>query len=214
MGGAPNAYIRIAIADDHALIRLAVQRMFAEEPDLEILGSFGDGLSVADFVMRTEPDVVILDQEMPELDGLGVARRLSDAGCSSKIVMLVGGLSDCELVRAIELGVRGLVLKDAPFDAITECVRSVHAGQICIGSAEMMRAYKTRERHALIGSRLTARETEVAMLVGEGLRNREIAGRLRMAEGTVKVHLHSIYAKLGVEGRNALFVAVAVAESL
>lgn len=214
MGGAPNANIRVAIADDHALIRVALDRLFAEESDLEILGSFSDGLSVADFALRHEPDVVILDQEMPKLDGLGVAHRLSDAGCSSKVVMLVGGLSDRQLVQAIEFGVRGLVLKSAAFDSITECVRSVHGGQICIGSAEMMRAFKARDRHALLGAQLTPREKEVAMLVGEGLRNREIAGRLRVAEGTVKVHLHSIYAKLGVEGRSALFLAVAIAESL
>jgi DNA-binding NarL/FixJ family response regulator len=214
MGGAPDVNIRLVLADDHALIRLALERLFAGEADLEVLGSFSDGLSAAEFVEEHEPDILILDQQMPSLDGLGVVQRLTDSGCVTKVVMLVGGLSDRELVQAIQLGVRGLLWKTAALDSIADCVRSVHVGQICIGPREMLRAFKSRSRFPKIGGQLTPRELEIAMLIGEGLHNRDIAERLRLTEGTVKVHLHNIYSKLGVDGRVSLLRQVVASESI
>lgn len=137
--------------------------------------------------------------------GLELLRRLSDEGASYPTVLLTAAINDAEVLDAIKLGVRGLVLKESPPETLVSCVRRVHAGEQQLDHDSVTRAFTAvlgREAAAREASQmLTPREVEIVRMVAQGLRNRAIAAKLSISEGTVKVHLHNIYEKFGVDGR-------------
>jgi DNA-binding NarL/FixJ family response regulator len=149
---------------------------------------------------------------MPGTTGLDVLRALSTDPAPSRVVVLTATVSDDDAAEALRLGAVGLVLKESSPEMLIECVRRVHAGERWIDRATMERAVGSMIRRetalAKMPKALTRRELEIVKLVAEGLRNREIAGRLFVTEGTVKLHLHNVYEKLGVDGRMELLLRV------
>jgi len=156
-------------------------------------------------VEQYQPDVLVMDLRMPGLSGLDVLRALSAKNSRSRTVLLTAIVRDAEVMEAVKLGVRGIVLKESSPDVLIDCVRRVHRGEQWIERETVTRALQrvldreSAEREA--GETLTPREIEIVRMVARGLRNKAIAERLSISEGTVKVHLHNVYEKLGVDGR-------------
>ena len=202
--------ITVALADDHPIVLQGLRQLFERERDFHVAASCASGPEALEAVRRSSIDVLVLDLLMPGMTGLDVLRRIHDEQIRTAGVLLTASVQDDEVVEAVQLGVRGIVLKDSPPSALLECVRRVHAGHRWMDNATLTRAFNrvlqrdsaARDAAAL----LTPRETEIVRMVAEGLRNREIAARTAIAEGTVKIHLHNIYEKLGVDGRLALAV--------
>ena len=158
------------------------------------------------WLVRTrEADVLVLDLRMPGLTGLGVLRKLSESKTPCRTVLLTATIGDNEVIEAVRLGAQGLVLKESPPETLLECVRKVNLGQEWFDQETLSRAFgKAVQREAATRETariLTPRELEIVNMVAQGLRNKAIAERLSITEGTVKIHLHNIYEKVKVDGR-------------
>ncbi len=199
--------IRVALADDHPVVIEGLEQLFRLEPDITVVGRASNGVEALDVVRKSRPDVLVLDLRMPKLDGVAVVRELQQEELPTRIVVLTGIDGD-QIQEAIELGVSGVVLKDMAAELLVRAVRQVHAGGTWIErnaatktvNRLLQRDVATRE----ITAKLTPREIEVARMIAKGLPNKAVADRLRISEGTAKLHLHHVYAKLGLDGRMAL----------
>jgi DNA-binding NarL/FixJ family response regulator len=202
----PDRPIRLVLVDDHPIILHGLQRLFEQEADIEVVRTCVKIDEAVEAVRSTQPDVLVLDLKMQDGHGLDVLRVLGADGRSCRTVILTAAMRDDELAAAMELGVAGIVLKESPPASLIDCVRDVHRGERRVDVEALARAADAgRPRSVpLPGERmpaLTPRETEIVRLVAQGLRNKELAQRLSITEGTVKIHLHNIYDKLGVDGR-------------
>jgi DNA-binding NarL/FixJ family response regulator len=200
--------IDLVLADDHPIVLAGMENMFRRERDCRVVASCVDGVEALRAIVRHEPSVAVLDLRMPRLDGLGVLREVHKDGRKTRIVLLAAALDDEDVLEAVHLGVRGVVLKEMAVALVVQCVREVHAGRQWLEKRSVTQALEKFTRRQT-GTRdlekiLTAREFEVARAVAAGLRNKEIAAKLQIAEGTVKIHLHAIYEKLSVDGRMSL----------
>lgn len=197
--------IRLVIADDHPVVLEGIARLLEREPDLDLVAQCGNGEDALEAVRRHQPDVLLLDLRMPELDGMDVLRRAAREGLSARTVLLTIGGRDEELLEAIQLGVRGVLLKDVAPELLIRSIRTVHAGGQWLEQELTGRALQRRlAREAgqqKVARLLSRRETEIVDLVCQGLRNKEVAARLGITEGTVKIHLYRIYERLGVGSR-------------
>ena len=197
--------ISIVVADDHPIVLDGLEQLFRLEGDMVLTARCRNGGEALDAVRAHRPDVLVLDIRMPGLDGLSVLRTLREEGLPSRVVLLTVSLDEDQLVEAVRLGVSGVVLKEMAPQILVRAVREVHAGGQFLESGVVGRALrKMIEREAQAkeaSSVLTARELEIVRMVAAGLRNRAIGDKLFISEGTVKIHLHHIYEKLGVSGR-------------
>jgi len=190
--------IRVVLVDDHAVIRMGLAQLLAAVGDIEVVGEAGDGEEAIAVVEATRPDVVLMDLQMPGMDGVTATRHIVDAGLAD--VLVLTSFSDNErIVGALDAGAVGYLLKDADPDDVLDGIRSVSRGESPI---------HPKAARALIGTRagstnvqLTAREAEVLGLVKDGLANKQIARRLGISERTVKAHLTSAFARIGVADR-------------
>jgi DNA-binding NarL/FixJ family response regulator len=199
--------IRLVLADDHPIVLEGLAQLFGSEPDCEVVARATDGEQALQAVRTHRPDILVLDLRMPVKDGLTVLREMKSEALATNAVVLTAVDND-DLLEAIRLGARGVVLKDMASSLLLRAVREVHAGRKWIekGTAtHAMDALLERER-ALgeIGHTLTPRELEVARLTAQGYPNKIVAEKLSITEGTAKLHLHHVYEKLGVNGRMAL----------
>ncbi|MGH9459334.1 MAG: response regulator [Thermoanaerobaculia bacterium] len=203
--------IRIVIADDHPIVLDGLEQLFRLEDAFEIVARCTTGQEALDAVRAHAPDILILDLRMPQRSGLAVLRELQgEKNLATRVVVLTAALDEDEVLEAIRLGVRGVVLKEMAPRLLVQCVRKVHEGgqwleKESIGKA-LDKMLRTGGSSVAGAGALTPREVEVVRLVAEGLRNKEIAERLLISEGTVKIHLHSIYEKLQIGGRVELSV--------
>jgi DNA-binding NarL/FixJ family response regulator len=202
--------IRVVLADDHPLVLDALEQLFRLEGDIQVVARCTTGAEVPGAVRRLRPDVLILDLLMTGGDGLSVLRELHGKPEYPATILLTASVREGELLEAIRLGIRGVLLKDMAPRLIVQCVRKVHAGGEWLEQKVAARAMRTLLRRES-GEReaaqlLTPRELELVRHVASGLRNKDIADRLNITEGTVKIHLHNIYEKIDVEGRVALTV--------
>lgn len=197
--------IRIVIADDHALFVGALERFLRDERDFEVVGTATDSAGAVQLIQRIKPDIAIVDVRMPPDGGLAVARAVRDEELATKVVILTAALSDTEAAVAMKLGVRGVILKEMSPVQLVRCIRKVHSGGEWIERSSASKAITqilSRETSARdLQTLLTPREYEVLRVAAAGLPNREIAAKLSIGEGTVKMHLHSIYEKLSLRGR-------------
>jgi DNA-binding NarL/FixJ family response regulator len=200
--------LRIVVADDHPFILDGLEQLFRGESDCEIVARATNGQETLAAVERYRPDVLVLDVRMPRGDGIEVLQALHTRDLPTRIVLLTASLDDARLLEAFRLGASGLVLKESAPRLLVQSVRQVASGEQSWNGkaiAGALRFVLQREQAvASLASSLTPREVEVTRMVAAGLRNKEIAARLGITEGTVKFHLHGIYEKLQIEGRYAL----------
>ncbi len=200
--------IRILLADDHPIVLDGLEALFRLEPDFRVVGRCLAGDEVLPAVAQHQPDLLLLDIRMPRMDGMAVLRALRRDAQATRVVLLAAAFEDEQVVEALRLGVRGMVLKEQAPALLIECVRRVHAGGQWIeqqASGRALQSLVRREAAEQEASRdLTPREIELVRLAASGLRNREISRRLQISEGTVKMHLHNVYRKLKLANRVAL----------
>jgi two-component system, NarL family, nitrate/nitrite response regulator NarL len=197
--------IRVVLVDDHQIVLHGLKQLFARQPDFEVLHCCSDGTSAIQAVVESRPDVLVLDLKMPNQSGLDVLRALAAKRAECRSVLLTAAVRDEEVMEAVKLGAMGLVLKESQPEVLIDCVRKVARGEQWIERETVTRAFRNyvaRQSSTPEGrSVLTPREIEIVQMVTRGLRNKAIGERLSISEGTVKVHLHNIYEKLGVDGR-------------
>jgi DNA-binding NarL/FixJ family response regulator len=194
------------LVDDHAIVLQGLQQLLDREKDFTVIAACANVESALEAFEREAPDLLVLDLRMPGADGFVMLRRLVASGRQCPTVLLTAAIDDHQVLDAVNLGVRGLVMKDSSPEILIDCIRRVHAGQQWLDQPTVTRALSTA-LHRVVAARetaLTSREIEIVGMVSEGLRNRAIATRLSISEGTVKVHLHPRYEKLGVDGRLSL----------
>jgi two-component system nitrate/nitrite response regulator NarL len=206
-------FTSIVVADDHPVVLHGLADLLRSEPDLSIVAACRDGLSAISAIRERRPDLAVLDIAMPGKSGLEVLAAIAAEGAATKVIFLTATATDSQILGAIARGVSGIILKDTAVHDLIACVREVAAGRTwlppeIVGSA-LERETGRRLQRELLES-LTDREREVMRLVSEGLSNKDVARRLNIAEGTIKIHLHKIYEKLGIANRTAL-AAVAIA---
>jgi DNA-binding NarL/FixJ family response regulator len=191
--------IRIVIVDDHAMLRAGLEQLLAGEPDLEVVGKAADGREAVEVAREQRPDVVLMDLQMPEVDGVAATRAIVDEGLAD--VLVLTSYSDAErIIGALDAGALGYLLKDAEPDEVLRGIRAVARGESPINpraARELLGARRTPS----VGADLTPREHEVLALVREGLANKQIARRLGISERTVKAHLTSVFQRIGVIDR-------------
>jgi DNA-binding NarL/FixJ family response regulator len=202
--------IRIVIADDHAVLRESLIALLNTQPDFQVVGAAATGNEALELVRTNHPDVLVLDLFMPGGDGFDVLRTLDRAGNRVASVILTGSESNNDYVQTVRLGARGLVLKSDGPQNLFAAVRSVAAGELAFADdiAHGVLSSMIGESHSEPTSltRLSERERQIAYLVARGLKNRDIAGELKISENTVKRHLQSIFSKTGARDRLELAV--------
>ena len=194
--------IRIAIADDHPVVREGLVAMLETEPDFEVAGTAATGAEAAALVARVDPDVMLLDLELPELDGVGVLRRLAAEGARVRVIVFTVFDTDERIIAAVEAGAPGYLLKGAPRGELFAAVRTVAAGGSLlapVASSAVLR--RVRGEASTGGPSLTPREREVLQALARGLGNKQIAARLGVSERTVKFHVSALFEKLGAGNR-------------
>lgn len=202
--------IDIVLADDHPVVRRGLTQFFEEVDDLRVVAECEDGESALAEVRKHNPQVLIVDLRMPRASGLEVLRRLRSETNQPATIVLAGNISDDEVVEAMRLGAKGVVLKEMAPMLLVQCIRKVAAGGVWLEKEAIGRALgKILQGDASRAKNiLTPREVEIVKMVAEGHGNREVAERLFISEGTVKTHLHTIYEKLGLKGRVQLVAYV------
>jgi DNA-binding NarL/FixJ family response regulator len=197
--------IRIALADDHPIVLDGLAQLFGLEPDIEVVARCRDTDEALQAIRAHAPDVLVLDLLMPGGGGLELLRAIHGEAGTTRVVLLTAAVDDDQLLEAIRLGAQGVVIKDMAPQLLVDAVREVHRdGQWLekgLGGRALRRLLTREVKASQAAHLLTAREREVARLVATGYRNRAIAERLSISEGTVKVHVHKIYEKLDVNGR-------------
>ena len=200
--------IRMIIADDHPVVLGGLKGLIETDCFFEVLAAYSGGRAALDGIREHRPDLALLDVHMPEMTGVEVLEAMAAEGMSARVVLLTASANDAQIVRSAELGARGILMKDTAAETLLECLHTVAADGRWL-PAELVRAARDRdaERRSAadqIEKALTLRERELALLVAEGLSNKQIARRLKLSEGTVKIHLHNIYQKFGLANRTSL----------
>ncbi|MGN6427939.1 MAG: response regulator [Leifsonia sp.] len=197
--------IRLLVVDDHPVVRDGIVGMMASDLDIEVVGEASDGAEAVGLARTLLPDVVLMDLRMRGMDGVAAIRELTRLGVPSRVVVLTTFDGDADVLPAIEAGATGYLLKDAPRADLLRAIRAAAVGDAVLAPSVASRL--VGRVRAAEDSLLTPRELEVLALVADGATNRAAGARLHLSEATVKTHLLSIYAKLGVGDR-----AAAVAE--
>lgn len=206
-----NNHIDIVIADDHAVLRESLATLLETQPDMDVVGKAANGNEAVRLVQEHRPDVLVLDLFMPESSGFDVLRVLDRDGSRVASVILTGSENQQDYLQVVRLGARGLVLKADDPAKLFAAVRSVATGElwfppdIAQGVLNAMAGENKTEKPGNI-ARLSERERQIAQLVANGLRNRDIAAELKISENTVKRHLQSIFDKTGARDRLELAV--------
>lgn len=193
--------VRLLIADDHPVVRAGLRDMISDEPGLEVVGEAGDGAEALVSVEKLDPDVVLMDLRMPGVDGVEATTRITADHPGTRILVLTTYDSDADILRAIEAGATGYLMKDTPREELYEAIHATARGEPVLAPTVTSRLMKKMREPA--SEKLSDRETEVLASVARGLSNREIARSLHLSEATVKTHLIHIFNKLGVADRTA-----------
>ena len=196
----------ILLADDHPMIRTAVE-VLLRDSRYEIAGSAASGEDALRLFRQLEPDILLLDLQMPAGTGMEVVRALSAEGAKPRIVIMTAAIDDSSLMEAQSLGVAGIVLKNSDPAYLLECLDAVRSGGSWVDPEIAARIQELTETLGSSGRpALAPRERQLIRCVREGLRNREIAAKLGVTEGTVKVYLHAVFEKLGINNRTELAI--------
>jgi DNA-binding NarL/FixJ family response regulator len=194
-------HIRLIIADDHPVVRTGLQAMFASHPDFEVVGEAANGAEAVALTARLCPDVVLMDLRMTEMDGATATAEIKKQQPKTPVLVLTTYESNADILRAIEAGATGYLLKDTPREQLFSAIYDVAQGKSVLASEVATRLL--RHIHTPTEATLSTREIEVLTLVARGSSNKEIARSLHISEATVKSHLIRIFGKLGVADRTA-----------
>ena len=214
--GAVSDPISVVLVDDDPMVRTALSMILGGAPEVTVVGQAEDGRHGLSVIAEHSPDVVLMDIRMPRLDGLAATEELVRTGSPSKVIVLTTFDADDEVMRALQHGADGFLLKDTPPDRILEAVRLVAAGQSIL-TARVLQSVRGAARRGADDSReaartrlaaLTERELEVARAVGAGRSNAEISGELYLSVATVKAHVGRILDKLAAETRVQVAIVV------
>ncbi len=191
--------IRVLVADDHPIVRGGIVALLESADDLSVVGEASTGLQAVELALEHEPDIVLMDLQMPELSGAEATARILEQRPGIRVIVLTTYESDSAILQAIEAGASGYLLKAAPAGEILAGIRSVAAGDVAL--APSIAAMLVNRVKAPAGPTLSARETEVLALVAQGKSNPAIAKALFVSEATVKTHLLHVFEKLNVSDR-------------
>jgi len=193
--------VRILIVDDHPVVRFGLRGMLEAYDDLRVVGEAGSGDEAIVVAAALRPDVVLMDLRMPGTDGATATARVRREHPGMRVLVLTTYEGDADILRAIEAGATGYLLKDTPIDTLTEAIRAAARGETVL--APLVAARLVTHMQAPAGEQLTPREVQVLDLVARGLSNSEIGRQLYIGEATVKTHLLRTFVKLGVNDRTA-----------
>jgi DNA-binding NarL/FixJ family response regulator len=198
-----DAKIRVLVADDHPMLREGLVAVLNTQQDFEVVGEAADGSEVVRLAERLNPDVILLDLEMPGVDGVAALEKLRSAGSEARTIVFTAYDTDERILGALRAGARGYLLKGASRTEIFDAIRTVHAGDSLLQPVVTNKLLQTmsREERREETEPLTPREIEVLALLSQGLQNKEISARLFISERTVKFHVSSLMHKLGAENR-------------
>jgi two-component system nitrate/nitrite response regulator NarL len=200
--------LRILLADDHPVVRIGVRNMLQADEAFSVVGEAGDGDEAITQTLELLPDILLLDLSMPRLPGLEAMRAIMSGSPTVKIILLTSTITTQQIIEALQIGARGIVLKDALADHLTTAIRAVSSGDYWIGGKRVVNlvgALHELMQQAAVPERktygLTPRELEVVGCIVEGCSNRDIAKQFSISEETVKRHLSNIFDKTGVSTR-------------
>jgi DNA-binding NarL/FixJ family response regulator len=194
--------IRVLVVDDHTMVRMGLVQLLSTTPDLEVVGQAANGLEAVARVAELDPDVVLMDLQMPEMDGVRATRAITATG-RAQVLVLTSFSDPGRIVDAIDAGAVGYTLKDADPEELLEAVRAVARGESPLHPRVARQLITARAGGGQARDALTARELEVLELVRQGLANKQIARRLGISERTVKSHLTSVFSAIGVADRTS-----------
>ncbi len=196
--------IRILIADDHPIVRHGLAAVLEQEEDISVVGQAGNGYEATDQAKKLRPDIVLMDMQMPEMDGVEAIRLIKEEAPDIGIIILTTYDTDDYIFRGIEAGARAYLLKDSPPEEVLRAIRTVYNGESLIQprvASKLLDRVSQLSHTPAPETGLSSREIEVLQLMATGISNKEIAGSLVIGESTVKTHLVHIFNKLGVKGR-------------
>jgi DNA-binding NarL/FixJ family response regulator len=197
--------IRLLIVDDHPVVRDGLRGMLAGEPDFEVVGEAASGAEAVLLTERERPDVVLMDLQMPGVDGATATAEIAERFPGTRVLVLTTYDTDADILRAVEAGATGYLLKDAPRERLFPAIRSAARGETVLAPTVATRLVNRMRVPA--EEALTSREIEVLELVAKGASNADVAASLFISEATVKTHLLHIFGKLGVDDRTAAVVS-------
>jgi DNA-binding NarL/FixJ family response regulator len=193
--------IRLLVADDHPVVRDGLRAMLATQPDMELVGEAATGTQAVERARALRPDVVLMDLQMPELDGPAAIATLRDQAPEVRVLVLTTFGTDADITRAVDAGATGYLLKDAPREQLFGAIRAAARGEAVLSPSVATRVLGRMRAPA--EEALSARELEILGAVARGLSNKEIGRQLYVSEATVKTHLLRVFGKLGVDDRTA-----------
>ncbi|HQS97480.1 MAG: DNA-binding response regulator [Novosphingobium sp. 17-62-19] len=201
--------IPVLVADDHGFIRAGVEAVL-RGTRFSIVAATASGEETLDAIKTHDPAIVLLDINMPGMNGVQTLEALRERGDTRPVVLLTAGINDRQLISVMRAGVEGIISKDGGEDDLIDVLEKVHAGQKAIQPDFLQRALDLSLKPSAQGplSKLNPRERKITALVARGMRNRDIGAELGIGEGTVKVYLHTIYQKLGIDNRTELALMV------
>jgi two-component system, NarL family, nitrate/nitrite response regulator NarL len=204
----PN--IDVVLAESYPMLLAGMEYLIASHEDLRVVARCTTGEQALRAVRQHQPDVLVSDLLLPDKSGLAVLRDLTGELKQTRVILLADRIQQDEMVEAVRLGAKGVILKEMPDATLVRCIRKVHAGGTWLETQAMAGAMDTLLRRDAgakeVAQLLTPRELQVLRDVATGLRNKNIGARLGIAEGTVKIHLHNIYEKLNIKGRLELIL--------
>ena len=205
--------IRVLLADDHPVVRDGLTAILSTQPDFQIVGEAATGAEAVHLAAHLNPDVVLIDIEMPGLDGVEALRQIRATRPEARVIVFTAFDTDERIVAAVQAGAQGYLLKGAPRDELFKAIRVVSAGGSLLQpvvASKLLNHVRSRADDEPEPESLTDRETEVLKLLAQGKSNKDIAGQLVISERTVKFHVSSIMGKLGASNRTeAVMIAVA-----
>lgn len=203
-----SSVVRILIADDHTIFREGLRRLLESESGFEVVGEAADGAEAVSMTPQFNPDVLLLDLAMPRVPGLEALRELTESRTKSHVILLTAAIEKRQIIEALQVGAKGVVMKDAATQMLIKAIRTVMAGQYWVGREPVpdLVKYLRAQAAAQPASKaksfgLTRREIEILGTIVAGLSNKEIAQKFSLSEDTVKHHLTNIFDKVGVSSR-------------
>jgi len=207
-----NETIRILIADDHPIVRQGLELVVSAQPDLELVAQASNGEEAVQLAKETQPDVIVMDLQMPVKDGLTAITEINQLGIGANILVLTSFPEDEMVIKAVKTGAAGIMLKDSPPEKLLEAIRTVHRGESALHptiARKLMEEVRQPFQPLSLKNQLTPREMDVLKCLSQGLTNREIGLQLDVSVRTVTTHVRNILDKLHLDNRTqaALFAA-------